>query len=175
MMGLHGVGKTTIMYKIQAPHLGVPVIGFSVEQFVFKSAVSRRELCVTLWDTPGQGFFSNRIRPLWPHYLERASGMIYVVDATDRERIGDAREEVQLMLLLSNNEKHVRDLAPPLLVLANKVDLPTAMSVAELTDKLGLHAVLDRRWFVQATSAISGEGIGLHEGFEWLSAEAVQS
>jgi ADP-ribosylation factor protein 1 len=175
MMGLHGVGKTTIMYKIQAPHLGVPVIGFSVEQFVFKSAVSRRELCVTLWDTPGQGFFSNRIRPLWPHYLERASGMIYVVDATDRERIGDAREEVQLMLLLSNNEKHVRDPAPPLLVLANKVDLPTAMSVAELTDKLGLHAVLDRRWFVQATSAISGEGIGLHEGFEWLSAEAVQS
>ena len=74
-----------------------------------------------------------------------------------------------------------------ILVLANKQDLPNAMSVAcvtksaasyslpvacrsnllktgvcsgrECTDKLGLHALRERKWFIQATCAVTGEGI----------------
>ena len=33
-----------------------------------------------------------------------------------------------------------------LLVFANKQDLPNAMNAAEITDKLGLHALRQRRW-----------------------------
>ena len=33
-----------------------------------------------------------------------------------------------------------------ILVFANKQDLPNAMSVAEITDKLGLHSLRQRRW-----------------------------
>lgn len=33
-----------------------------------------------------------------------------------------------------------------LLVFANKQDLPNAMSVSEITDKLGLHSLRQRRW-----------------------------
>jgi ADP-ribosylation factor protein 1 len=57
------------------------------------------------------------------------------------------------------------------LVLANKQDLPGAMSVAEVTDKLGLHSLNERKWFIQATCATSGEG--LFEGLDWLSANIV--
>ena len=34
------------------------------------------------------------------------------------------------------------------LVFANKQDLPNAMTVAEITDKLGLHSLRNRRWYI---------------------------
>lgn len=33
------------------------------------------------------------------------------------------------------------------LVFANKQDLPNAMNVSEITDKLGLHSLRQRRWY----------------------------
>ena len=58
-----------------------------------------------------------------------------------------------------------------LLVLANKQDLPGAMSIPEVTDKLGLHTIKERKWFIQATCAYRGDG--LLEGFDWLSKQVV--
>ena len=55
-----------------------------------------------------------------------------------------------------------------LLVLANKQDLPHAMSAAELTDKLELHKLRNRRWYTQACCATTRDG--LYEGLDWLSA-----
>jgi signal recognition particle receptor subunit beta len=54
-----------------------------------------------------------------------------------------------------------------LLVFANKQDLPNAMNAAELTDKLALHSLRQRHWYIQATCATSGDG--LYEGLEWLA------
>ena len=54
-----------------------------------------------------------------------------------------------------------------LLVFANKQDLPNAMNAAEVTDKLGLHTLRNRNWYIQATCATSGDG--LYEGLDWLS------
>ena len=45
------------------------------------------------------------------------------------------------------------------LVLANKQDLPNAMSVAEVTDTLGLHSLNERKWFIQATCATSSVAV----------------
>ena len=41
-----------------------------------------------------------------------------------------------------------------------------AMNAAEVCDKLGLHGLHDRTWYIQATCAISGDG--LDEGLDWL-------
>ena len=41
-----------------------------------------------------------------------------------------------------------------LLVLANKQDLPEAMNASELTDKLGLHALRDRDWYIQVGGGV---------------------
>ena len=46
-------------------------------------------------------------------------------------------------------------------------DLPNAMSAAEITDKLGLHSLRSRAWYIQATCATTGDG--LYEGLDWLS------
>jgi ADP-ribosylation factor protein 1 len=102
-----------------------------------------------------------QIRPLWRHYFQNTQGLIFVVDSNDRERITEAREELEKML----NEDELRDAVA--LIFANKQDLPNAMSVAEITDKLGLHALRQRKWFIQAACATSGDG--LYEGLDWLS------
>lgn len=41
------------------------------------------------------------------------------------------------------------------------------MATAEVTDKLGLHSLRNRDWYIQATCATSGDG--LFEGLDWLS------
>lgn len=74
----------------------------------------------------------------------------------------EAREELQRFL----REDELRDVV--LLVLANKQDLPTALSAAEVTHRLGLHAFQPtHKWHVQACTAITGEG--LYEGMDWLA------
>ena len=50
-----------------------------------------------------------------------------MIDSNDRERIGEAREELNRML----NEDELRDAV--LLIFANKQDLPNAMNAAEIT------------------------------------------
>lgn len=67
-----------------------------------------------MWDVGGQ----DKIRPLWRHYFQNTQGIIFVVDSNDRDRIVEAREELQRML----NEDELRDAL--LLVFANKQDLP---------------------------------------------------
>ncbi|KAK2517221.1 hypothetical protein Q9233_013249 [Columba guinea] len=90
-------------------------------------------------------------------------GLIFVVDSNDRERVQESAEELQKML----QEDELRDAV--LLVFANKQDMPNAMAVSELTDKLGLQALRSRTWYVQATCAT--QGTGLYDGLDWLSHE----
>merc|ERR1719373_1019172 len=52
------------------------------------------------------------------------------------------------------------------LVFANKQDLPHAMSANEVSSKLGLDRLRNRRWHIQACCATTGDG--LYEGMEWL-------
>ncbi|SCU99194.1 LAFA_0G22562g1_1 [Lachancea sp. 'fantastica'] len=153
MVGLDGAGKTTVLYKLKLGEVvtTIPTIGFNVETVEYKN------ISFTVWDVGGQ----DKIRPLWRHYFRNTEGIIFVVDSNDRSRISEAREVLQRML----NEDEIRNAS--LLVFANKQDLPEAMSAAEITEKLGLHSIRQRPWFIQATCATSGEG--LYEGLEWLS------
>lgn len=50
------------------------------------------------------------------------------------------------------NEDELRDAL--LLVFANKQDLPNAMNAAEITDKLGLHGLRQRTWYIQVSVSI---------------------
>ncbi|CDW59393.1 ADP ribosylation factor 1 [Trichuris trichiura] len=153
MVGLDAAGKTTILYKLKLGEIvtTIPTIGFNVETVEYKN------ISFTVWDVGGQ----DKIRPLWRHYFQNTQGLIFVVDSNDRERVGEARDELVRML----GEDELRDAV--LLVFANKQDLPNAMNAAEVTDKLGLHTLRNRSWYIQATCATSGDG--LYEGLDWLS------
>merc|ERR1711972_636854 len=89
----------------------------------------------------------------WRHYFLGAQGVIFIVDGNDRDRVEEAREELMKTL----NEDELRDAS--LLVLANKQDLPNAMPAAEMTEKLGLHSMRNRQWFIQSACATTGDGL----------------
>ena len=140
-----------VLFFIEQQNLSLYISGFNVETVEYKN------ISFTVWDVGGQ----DKIRPLWRHYFQNTQGLIFVVDSNDRDRISEARDELHRML----NEDELRDAV--LLVFANKQDLPNAMTAAEITDKLGLHSLRQRHWFIQSTCATSGEG--LYEGLDWLS------
>ena len=153
MVGLDAAGKTTILYKLKLGEIvtTIPTIGFNVETVEYKN------ISFTVWDVGGQ----DKIRPLWRHYYQNTQGIIFVVDSNDRDRVGEARDELHRML----NEDELREAC--VLVFANKQDLPNAMPPQDLTDKLGLHSLRQRAWYVQSTCATTGDG--LYEGLDWLS------
>ncbi len=153
MVGLDAAGKTTILYKLKLGEVvtTIPTIGFNVETVEYK------KISFTVWDVGGQ----DKIRPLWRHYYQNTHGLIFVVDSNDRERIDQAKDELHRML----NEEELRDAV--VLVFANTQDLPNAIPVHEVTEKLGLNSMSHRQWFVQSTCATTGDG--LYEGLDWLS------
>lgn len=159
MVGLDAAGKTTILFKLKLGEVvtTIPTIGFNVETVEYKN------LKFTMWDVGGQ----DKLRPLWRHYFQNTNGVIFVVDSNDRDRVGQARDELQKMLA----EDELRNAI--LLVFANKQDLPNAMSTTEVTEKLGLHSLRQRNWFIQGCCATTAQG--LYEGLDWMSANIKSS
>uniref|UniRef100_UPI00398EA478 ADP-ribosylation factor 4-like n=1 Tax=Pristiophorus japonicus TaxID=55135 RepID=UPI00398EA478 len=155
MVGLDAAGKTTILYKLKLGEIvtTIPTIGFNVETVDYKN------VCFTVWDVGGQ----DKIRPLWRHYFQNTQGLIFVVDSNDRERVPEALNELQKML----QENELRNAV--LLVYANKQDLPNAMKVSELTEKLELNRLTGKVWCIEGTCAIQGDG--LYKGLDWLCNE----
>uniref|UniRef100_A0A3B3UIQ0 ADP-ribosylation factor-like protein 14 n=1 Tax=Poecilia latipinna TaxID=48699 RepID=A0A3B3UIQ0_9TELE len=127
MVGLDGAGKTTLLYKLKLGNVvtTIPTIGFNVE------TVEHRNISFTVWDIG----YHLMTRPLWRHYYANTQGFIYVVDSSDSERIKEATET----LLMQLEEDELRDV--PVLVFANKQDLPRVMSVDDITEALSLSGV----------------------------------
>ncbi|PWA47773.1 ADP-ribosylation factor 1 [Artemisia annua] len=153
MLGLDDSGKTTILFKLKLGDFvaTVPTIGFNVEALEYKN------IRFTVWDVGGQ----DTIRPLWKHYYRNTHALIFVVDSHNKRRIYQARNELHRLL----HEDELRDAT--ILVFANKQDLPNAMHVSEVVDKLKLHSISQHRWHIQSTSATTGQG--LYEGLTWLT------
>ena len=153
MIGLDAAGKTSILYQMKMAELvkTIPTIGFNVEQLDYKG------LRFTIWDVGGQ----DKIRILWKHYYQNSDGIIFVIDSNDKERF----EKVRETLLLCLNEEELRDAA--LLIFANKQDIKGSVSPKEISDILEMGKIKNRKWLVQGSSAISGQG--LKEGLDWLA------
>ena len=62
------------------------------------------------------------MRPYWRCYYQDTNAVIFVVDSADKERIEIAKQELELML----QEEELKGV--PVLVLANKQDLPNALN-----------------------------------------------
>ena len=106
MVGLDAAGKSTILEKLNLGKVikSTPSDGFNVETVYYKN------ITFIVWDVGGDA----KLRPLWRHYYQKARALIFVVDSSDRDRIEDAREELNMIL----NEEEMRD--DVLLIYANK-------------------------------------------------------
>lgn len=146
MLGLDAAGKTTVLYKLKLNEVvnTIPTIGFNVE-----TVEPVKNVSFTVWDVGGQ----DKIRPLWKHYFVGCEGLIFVIDSVDKSRFQEAKGELD-WILESDDMTGV-----PVVILANKQDLPKAATPSEVASRLGLPEVRNRKWHVQGTSATVGEGV----------------
>jgi hypothetical protein len=108
---------------------------------------------------------SKNVRRIWKAYFSEVHAVVYVVDATDKERFGEARIALEEALA----QAHLAD--KPVLVYANKQDMATAASPAEVAVALGLDALKGNRFSIVGCTARVAEGKQpdprLRDGFLW--------
>lgn len=150
LMGLDSAGKSTLLYRLQQ---GVimetsPTVGFNVGTLDLNKKTS-----LTVWDIGGQ----RTMRSNWTYYLEGCKALVFVVDSSDRDRMGEAKKALKKVL----SDEHMKQV--PLMVLANKKDLPNSMTIREVSNLLDLPSYSDRTWEIQGCSAV--QGLGLQQAF----------
>ncbi|MBD3191324.1 MAG: GTP-binding protein [Candidatus Heimdallarchaeota archaeon] len=158
VVGLDAAGKTTMLnfLKFEKNIETLPTIGVNVE------VLKRENVNLSVFDLGGQMHF----RSLWPTLMKGASAIIFVIDAADIQRLDEAKNELWKVLL---DPEYIE---APLLIVANKQDLPEALSVSELIDKLDLDNLKKmgkRSWHIQPTIALTGEGV--EEAIHWIAIE----
>ncbi|KAK9686950.1 ADP-ribosylation factor-like protein 5A [Basidiobolus ranarum] len=152
IVGLDNAGKTTVLYKLLYNEVAstTPTIGSNVEEIVYKN------VRFLMWDVGGQ----EALRASWSAYYTNAKAVIMVIDSNDKDRIHLAKAELHKMLE-SDSLK-----TASLLILANKQDLQSALTAAQISEALSLTSLTDRQWHIQACSALTG--FGLFEGLDWI-------
>ncbi|XP_054579300.1 ADP-ribosylation factor-like protein 4C [Eptesicus fuscus] len=158
MLGLDSAGKTTVLYRLKFNEFvnTVPTIGFNTEKIKLSNGTAKGISC-HFWDVGGQ----EKLRPLWKSYSRCTDGIIYVVDSVDVDRLEEAKTELHKVTKFAENQ------GTPLLVIANKQDLPKSLPVAEIEKQLALHELIPATTYhVQPACAIIGEG--LTEGMDKL-------
>ncbi|WVO18030.1 hypothetical protein L204_105728 [Cryptococcus depauperatus] len=127
IIGLDNAGKTTMLEKIKTmynPTPGMPPekIGPTVGQNIGK--ISLPSTTLHFYDLGGQ----RDIRSIWEKYYDECHAVVFVLDATDQARLSETWEVFDEVL----NSPRLLNL--PLLLLANKQDSPTSLSVAEIRE-----------------------------------------
>lgn len=153
LLGCDNAGKTTLIARLNnngAIGDPAPTVGFST------NAGKLGTTPLTLFDVGG----GKNIRGIWDSYYADVHAAIFVVDASDSSRFSEACE------LLHAAYAHASLARKPLLVLANKQDLPHAVGPVELAEALRLHELSESSYQVIAGSASQDlvDGSSLHGG-----------
>ncbi|CAM9598148.1 unnamed protein product [Bubo scandiacus] len=146
MLGLDFAGKSTLLYKLKSGRAveTCPTVGFNVESLQTPCRIS-----FTLWDVGGQ----DNLRASWPDYLEDTNTLIFVLDSTDTARLPEA------MAVLEEVLSQPSMAGVPVLLLANKQEVPGALAPAELGERLRWGQLAQRRWVLRGCSAHTGQGL----------------
>ena len=160
IVGLDNSGKTSIVERMKlrsgarraaGPAEVAPTVGFNVDEF------SSGPLAFTVFDMSGAG----RYRSLWEQHYREARAVIFVVDSADTLRLCVAKDELDAMLASDDVAEK------PILVFANKADLPSSLSPLDVATGLGLEDIETNPWQIVPSNAM--DGTGLQEGVDWLT------
>ncbi|EFJ49054.1 hypothetical protein VOLCADRAFT_59967 [Volvox carteri f. nagariensis] len=158
LLGLDNAGKTTLLNTIkgEVQQVTSPTFGFN------SSTLQEGKYKIEVFDLGGGKTF----RSVWSKYLAEVHAIVYVVDAADSQRFEESKKALHDVL-----ECHyMREKA--ILVFANKQDLPTASTAAEVVKGLGLatcrnsHNVFPCTAKTPAGTAVDER---LREGLRWLT------
>jgi len=155
ILGLDAAGKTTILQKLKCEiNQSIITIGVTMETVAYKN------LILQSFDMGGR----SPMRMIFKHFIDKADAIIWVIDSNDKERFDEVKEEIKKM-----TDKCPHMTSVPLLIFANKQDLPNAMIIEDITKGIDTLSKWEAPHFTQASCATSGDG--LYEGFDWLNAQ----
>ena len=154
MTGLEGAGKTSILNQLKGKETitRIPSPGFNHETLQINNIFFN-----SLDINP-----SSNIKTLWKHIYSDTDFVIYVIDASNKEKIDEAVEEFQKLL----KEEELKEC--PVLIYANKQDIKEALTPNEITQKIqaDFSVLRNRIWLVQGS--IATECKGINEGMDWI-------
>jgi ADP-ribosylation factor-like protein 13B len=156
ILGMDSVGKSSIMNMLQgrADMSTKPTIGFRPV-----TMMAGENLQVSFYDIGG----GPKIREIWPQYYHDVHGLIYVVDSSDKDRIGEGEA------LFASALGHSFLKNKPVLLIANKQDVAGAEAVAEVSKRMNVTSLPQAQ--VRGCCAVGAEGQvdeRLESGLEWL-------
>merc|ERR1712004_268193 len=116
-LGLDNAGKTTLLRMLTDDKVTTnpPTLYPNNEELIIQGIRFRT------FDLGGH----ETARRIWRDYLAAVDGIVFLVDAADRTRFNEAREELKNLL----EEPSLAQV--PLAVLGNKIDIPVAASEDE--------------------------------------------
>jgi len=164
-LGLDNAGKTTLLHKLKDDRVATlqPTLHPHSEELMIKNIRFRT------YDLGGH----ETARRIWKDYFASIDGIIFIVDAADKTRFQEAKEELSGLL----EDQALANV--PFVVLGNKIDIPVAASEEELRYSLGLMAHMTygrdpkrgqsnvRPVELFMVSVV--KGMGYAEAFQWLS------
>jgi len=153
LVGLQNSGKTTLVNVLASGQFNedmIPTVGFNMKK------ITKGNVTIKLWDIGGQP----RFRSMWERYCRGVNAILFVVDAADAEKFETAKKELSELL----SKPPLAGI--PVLVLGNKNDLPEAVGVDGLIEKLALKSISGREVCCYSISAKNQVNIDMT--LDWL-------
>lgn len=156
----------------------LPTVGQNTTTIKFQSSIEShlasqfKNINLKFWDLGGQ----RSLRNMWSRYYKSCHGIIFIIDSTDTERFQECYET---LTQIAHDESwsgpngpesgNVDLLNVPILMLANKQDLPTAVDLVSLKTGVFIQLVSELEATDSKLLPVSVlENEGLQESLEWL-------
>ena len=154
-MGLDNAGKTSILEALTGgcPRETSPTSGYNIKQTQING------LDFDVFDLGGQ----QSLRPRWADYYDKVAGIVWVIDSADRRRMYETGLELAAVVSDKNLD------GVPILIMANKQDLATAMSPDEIAVELKLISTRKHTYQIQECVAIDSDDLGIERGMKWMT------
>ena len=123
-LGLDNAGKTTLLYMLQSDRFTQTDSTIHPHQ----AEITIGNIRFNSYDLGGH----LQARKTWKEYFGQLDGIVFLIDAADRDRISEAKKELDTLLEMKELEN------VPFVIFGNKIDKKDSFKEEELRDYLGL-------------------------------------